>query len=54
MTKAVKADKDAIEPKATSSKGDHSDDEADELADMLGGLGVSSGKKCEVCQSVYV
>lgn len=54
MTKDVKADKDAIEPKAALSKGDDSDDEADELADMLGGLGVSGGKKCEVCQSVYV
>lgn len=51
MTKSIKTDKDAIEPKAQSSKGGNSDDEADELANMFGGLGVSSGKKCEVCQS---
>lgn len=54
VTKDLKTDKDAIEPKAASSKGGDSDDEADDLADMFGGLGVSSGKKCEVCQYVSV
>lgn len=51
MNKDYKADSEAIEPKAASK---NSDDEADDLADMLGQLGVSASRRCQVCQTVYV
>ncbi|KAF7982840.1 hypothetical protein HWV62_25802 [Athelia sp. TMB] len=46
VNKDYKADIDAIEPKSASKIGD---DEADELADMFGTLGVT--KRCQMCQS---
>lgn len=51
VSKDYKADKDAIEPKA-SPKGD--DDGDDELADMFGQMGVSGSRNCQLCRIVYV
>jgi len=44
-------DKDAIDDGSVEPK-ISTPDQADELADMLGGLGVIGGKKCEVCFTV--
>ncbi|KAL7419356.1 hypothetical protein Q5752_006194 [Cryptotrichosporon argae] len=43
------ASKLATDAEALESKAAADADEADELADMLGGLGVATGKKCEIC-----
>ena len=51
MSKDYKADKEAIEPRA-SKCGD--DDDDDDLAAMFGQLGVSGSRKCQVCQTVCV
>ncbi|THH29503.1 hypothetical protein EUX98_g4700 [Antrodiella citrinella] len=42
-----KKDKEAVDPKAAK---DNNDDLTDDLADMLGGLGLSGAKHCQVCQ----
>jgi len=43
-------DMDAIETKEADVKGDQTDrDQADDLADLLGGLGVDKAKTCEMC-----
>lgn len=52
MSKDFSTDRDALNPKAPSSKGDD-DDEG--LADMFGQMGVAeTRKKCQVCQTEYV
>lgn len=43
-------DKDALENQAAKDSG--SDAEADDLADMLSGLGMNAQKKCEICFTV--
>ncbi|KAK4687668.1 hypothetical protein P7C73_g2453, partial [Tremellales sp. Uapishka_1] len=48
VTASLAIDKDAIDNKPVDPKMDERD-EGDELADMLGGLGVAGGKKCQVC-----
>ncbi|EGO26624.1 hypothetical protein SERLADRAFT_447781 [Serpula lacrymans var. lacrymans S7.9] len=48
VSKDYRVDREAAEPKA--AKGD--DDDADDLTAMFGQMGVSNGKKCEVCQTV--
>lgn len=51
ITKDFNNDRDALEPRPVSAKGDDDDG----LADMLAGLGVSdTTRKCQVCQTVYV
>ena len=45
VTSSLWVDMDAIENKPGLSE----PDQADELADMLGGLGVVGGKTCQVC-----
>ncbi len=48
MTASLSVDKEAIDDRPVETKHDEPD-QADELADLLGGLGVVNGKKCEVC-----
>lgn len=48
VSEDYKKDRDAVEPKGGNSQGD---DDADELADMLGGLGLSQTKRCQFCQT---
>ena len=43
---SLSEDKDALESKAAPAE---EKDEADDLANLLGGLGVAGGAKCEVC-----
>lgn len=51
VSKDYKADKEAVDPKAAEK--DNDDDLADDLADMLGGLGLGGAKKhCVLCQVV--
>ena len=47
VASALSVDADAIENK--KPPGGEEDDIADDLADLLGGLGVDKAKKCEVC-----
>lgn len=50
VTSALGMDMDAIETKEADVKGDQTDrDQADDLADLLGGLGVDKAKTCEMC-----
>lgn len=49
MIHDYKKDQEAVEPKAAK---DNDDDLADDLADMLGGLGLGGAiKHCQVCQA---
>lgn len=50
VTKTLGVDKDALQNSILQS--DESDDAADDLANMMSGLGVSSSKKCEICFNV--
>ena len=52
VSKNFTEDRDAVDPKAAKAGEDV--DEADELADLFGGMGMSSARKCQVCQAVYV
>ena len=47
VTKSIVYDKEALENKPAGREDEP--DQADELADMLGGLGVNEGKACEMC-----
>ncbi|KAI0058318.1 hypothetical protein BV25DRAFT_1830155 [Artomyces pyxidatus] len=49
VSKNYNADRDAVEPRAATK--DDEDDDADGLASMLGGMGLSGGKKCQLCQA---
>ncbi|WVR06061.1 hypothetical protein IAU60_003089 [Kwoniella sp. DSM 27419] len=51
VTKSVATDVDAIADEASKPKEVLAEalDQADELADLLGGLGVASGKTCQMC-----
>lgn len=48
VTSSLLVDKDAMNDKVTEPKPDEPD-QADELADLLGGLRMAAGKNCEVC-----
>ena len=48
VASSLLVDIDAIENKG-QGPGVNETDQADELADLLGGLGVVGGKKCQVC-----
>lgn len=48
ISKDFTADKDAVDPRSAK------EDEADELADLFGAMGVSSKRKCQMCQNEYV
>ncbi len=48
VTASLQVDKDAIDNKAAENREDDPD-QADELADLLGGLGVDNAKACELC-----
>jgi SNF2 family DNA or RNA helicase len=50
--KDYRIDSEAAESRPT--KNDDADDDADELATLLGQMGVSNGKKCQLCQTEYV
>jgi len=50
VNKDYKMDQDAIDPKAKGNDAD--DDDADDLATMFGSLGVTSTKRCQVCQTL--
>lgn len=52
LSKDFLADKEAVEPKAAKSGQDVED--ADDLAELFGQMGVSSTRKCQVCQTTYV
>jgi hypothetical protein len=45
VTAALTIDKDAID----SISADNEPDQGDELADLLGGLDVAEGAKCQIC-----
>lgn len=47
ISKDFTADKDAVDPRPAK------EDEADELADLFGAMGVSSTRKCQMCQIEY-
>ncbi|KAG1773596.1 SNF2 family N-terminal domain-containing protein [Suillus placidus] len=47
--KDYRIDSEAAEPRPTKS--DDADEDADELATLLGQMGVSNGKKCQLCQT---
>ncbi|KAG2749716.1 hypothetical protein P692DRAFT_20833145 [Suillus brevipes Sb2] len=47
--KDYRIDSEAAEPRPT--KNDDADDDADELAALLGQMGVSNSKKCQLCQT---
>jgi SNF2 family DNA or RNA helicase len=49
---ALSVDAEAIDSKDANAKEDR--DEADDLADLLGGLGVGGVRKCEVCTTPFV
>ena len=49
VSKSFVSDPDAIAPKAINDKEDK--DEADELADLFGGLGVEKAPKCTICSA---
>lgn len=50
VSKSFASDPDAIAPKSTNAAKEDSD-EADELADLFGGLGVAKTFKCTICSS---
>jgi len=50
VSKSFASDPDAIAPKSTNPTKEDSD-EADELADLFGGLGVAKALKCTICSS---
>ncbi|OAX34772.1 hypothetical protein K503DRAFT_774190 [Rhizopogon vinicolor AM-OR11-026] len=47
--KDYRIDSEAAEPRP--AKNDDADEDADELASLLGQMGVSNGKKCQLCQT---
>ena len=49
VTNSISMDKDAIQNENQAPDNELESDEADELADMLGGLGVDEEKKCQLC-----
>ncbi|WWC86455.1 uncharacterized protein L201_001332 [Kwoniella dendrophila CBS 6074] len=49
VTKSLTTDPDAIGDAETQPKEVEVTDQADELADLLGGLGVAKGKTCQMC-----
>ncbi|KAH9937842.1 SNF2 family N-terminal domain-containing protein [Epithele typhae] len=49
ISKDYATDQEAVEPKSASQTSEDADDPADELAAMLGGLGISR-KPCQLCQ----
>ena len=49
VTASLLIDKEAIDDRPIEPNKAAEPDQADELADLLGGLGVAGGKKCEVC-----
>lgn len=54
MSQDYRKDKEAVEPKAARNEKDI-DDDADELADLIGGMGLGgSTKRCQMCQKTYV
>jgi len=50
--KDYRIDSEAAEPRP--AKNDDADEDADELASLLGQMGVSNGKKCQLCQTECV
>ncbi len=51
VSQDYRKDKEAVEPKAAKND-DDVDDNADELADLFGGLGLAkSEKRCQMCQT---
>jgi len=50
--KDYRIDSEAAEPRP--AKNDDADEDADELASLLGQMGVSNSKKCQLCQTVCV
>ena len=54
ISQDYRKDKEAVDPKAVKDDKDL-DDDADELADLMGGLGLSaSAKRCQMCQREFV
>ena len=51
ISKDFICDKEAVEPRAAKGK---DLDDADDLADALGQMEVSSGRKCQMCQTKCV
>ncbi|WWC66176.1 uncharacterized protein I206_100077 [Kwoniella pini CBS 10737] len=49
VTKSLTTDSDALGDAQTQPKEVETTDQADELADLLGGLGVAGGKTCQMC-----
>ena len=48
-------DKEAVAPKAANTEKDLADDANDEeLADLMGGMGLAGIKRCQMCQRTYV
>ncbi|KAJ3534788.1 hypothetical protein NM688_g7079 [Phlebia brevispora] len=50
VSKDYRQDKEAVEPKAAKDDDDVGEN-ADDLADMMGGLGLGNGKRCQMCQA---
>ena len=50
VSKDYKIDREAAEPKASKDEGE----DADDLAAAFGQIGISGGRKCQVCQTASV
>ena len=55
VSQDYRKDKEAVEPKAAQPDMDLDDGDADELADLIGGMGLAGATKCcQLCQKAYV
>jgi hypothetical protein len=52
VNKDYRIDSEAAEPRP--AKNDDADEDADDLASLLGQMGVSNGTKCQLCQTECV
>lgn len=50
MSEDYAKDREAVEPKGAKTQ-DGEDDDADDLAEQLAGLGLSNTKRCQLCQT---
>lgn len=50
VSKDYRQDKEAVDPKAAKDDDDVGDN-ADDLADLMGGLGLANAKRCTLCQT---
>lgn len=49
VSEDYRKDQEAVEPKV--SKSQDGDDDADDLADALAGMGLANARRCQLCQA---